>query len=207
MSVKLGGNAPHNGGHCQFALSYNGGKDWIVFYTIVRNCMPSKTGPIEFEYNIPIPADTLPGDKIVFSWNWINASGEREFYMNCIDIKIENPSNPPFMAGLALLVVNLDGYAIIDEFARPGSDDGHALLDARKKVKALPNGSITPLKASDGDFTFHNTSNPIAYNVRRPPEYYETSELPYSSGDQFESINQQHKFRSHSHNKNRATHI
>ncbi|KXN73599.1 hypothetical protein CONCODRAFT_27807, partial [Conidiobolus coronatus NRRL 28638] len=115
MSVKLGGNAPHNGGHCQFALSYNGGKDWIVFYTIVRNCMPSKTGPIEFEYNIPIPADTLPGDKIVFSWNWINASGEREFYMNCIDIKIENPSNPPFMAGLALLVVNLDGYPIIDE--------------------------------------------------------------------------------------------
>jgi hypothetical protein len=45
---------------------------WVVFYTIAHNC---------------IPADALPSDKVVFSWKWINASGEREFYQNCIDIK------------------------------------------------------------------------------------------------------------------------
>lgn len=75
------------------------------------------------------------------------------------------------MAGLALLVVNLEGYPIIDEFARPGSDDGHNLLDARKKIKVTPNGSISPLRSTDGIHTFFNTSSPVAYNVRRPPHY------------------------------------
>ncbi|RCH64254.1 hypothetical protein DT019_34270 [Streptomyces sp. SDr-06] len=51
------------------------------------------------------------------------------------------------MSGLALLVTNLDGYPLLDEFARPGLDDGHGLLDARKKIKVLTAGSISPRRA------------------------------------------------------------
>lgn len=142
MDVKLGGNAPHNGGHCQFALSYDGGEKWIVIHTIVRNCMPSRTGPIEFNYKVPIPPETPTSDKVVFSWNWINASGEREFYQNCIDIAIEGKSATSGVKGLELLVVNLPNYPTIDEFARPGSDDGHKLLEKRKNIIMYADGRV-----------------------------------------------------------------
>ncbi|KAI9295517.1 hypothetical protein K502DRAFT_303656, partial [Neoconidiobolus thromboides FSU 785] len=142
MDITLGGNAPHNGGHCQFALSYDGGEKWIVIHTIVRNCMPSKTGPIEFKYQVQLPPEAPPSDSVVFSWNWINASGEREFYQNCIDIAIEGDPTSKGVKGKELLVVNLPGFPTIEEFGRPGSYDGHKLLDSRKNITMAKDGSI-----------------------------------------------------------------
>ncbi|KAJ2451693.1 hypothetical protein GGF42_004203, partial [Coemansia sp. RSA 2424] len=56
------------------------------------------------EYLIRLP-ETLPGaNHAVFAWTWINASGNREFYMNCVDIKIRG--KPGSFIGRAMTVAN-----------------------------------------------------------------------------------------------------
>ncbi|KAJ2889637.1 hypothetical protein IWW38_004590, partial [Coemansia aciculifera] len=56
------------------------------------------------EYLIALP-DTLPGaNHAVFAWTWVNASGNREFYMNCVDIKIVG--KPGWFVGRRMTVAN-----------------------------------------------------------------------------------------------------
>lgn len=159
MDVLIGGNVPHNGGHCQFALSYDKGLHWLVFYTIIHSCLNSTTGPVEFSYKIPIPGSAPKGKKVVFSWSWINATGGREFYMNCVDIEITSPSSASpneesGLTGVELLVVNLPGYPLINEFIRPSQNDGKALLERRKHITVFGNGTVVHMKYLDESMYF-----------------------------------------------------
>ncbi|KAF9294197.1 hypothetical protein BGZ88_004251 [Linnemannia elongata] len=54
----------HGGGHCQWALSYDGEKTWVVIKTMIRTCLQGapETQP---NYRIPVP---LPMD--LPSGNW-----------------------------------------------------------------------------------------------------------------------------------------
>jgi len=85
--------ARHNGGLCEFALSYDGGKTYTVIGTYHKTCPD-----IFFSWPIKIP-DNAPNcdnpGQCIFSWSWINAVGNREFYQNCADVKIEGNSTKP----------------------------------------------------------------------------------------------------------------
>lgn len=89
------GGATHSGGHCEFSLSYDGGKTYVVVHQELRYCFYSKPptssnnqGHVR-SYTFTLPKD-LPGtDHAVFAWSWVNAMGNREFYMNCGDIYIK----------------------------------------------------------------------------------------------------------------------
>ncbi|KAI9291836.1 hypothetical protein K502DRAFT_336119 [Neoconidiobolus thromboides FSU 785] len=83
ISVQLRGTATHDGGHCQFSVSYND-RDWVVLKGVYGNCL---TGGLS--YDIPILANA-PSGSVTFAWGWINRSGNREYYMNCADITIKN---------------------------------------------------------------------------------------------------------------------
>ncbi|KAF9969226.1 hypothetical protein BGZ73_008518, partial [Actinomortierella ambigua] len=39
INVKFDIGAAHGGGHCQFALSYDGGKKWVVIKEVIRDCL------------------------------------------------------------------------------------------------------------------------------------------------------------------------
>ncbi|KAI9591269.1 hypothetical protein BDF19DRAFT_399176 [Syncephalis fuscata] len=99
-------NNPHKGGHCQFGLSYDN-ENFVVLRTMFRNCFDV------FNYNIPIPAGARGGNA-VFSWSWINADGNREFYMNCADIHINGPLDGS-VTGQRVMVANMPNTPFIDQ--------------------------------------------------------------------------------------------
>ncbi|KAK7980256.1 HET-domain-containing protein [Apiospora arundinis] len=80
--VQIVGGASHNGGSCQLSLSYDKGQTFTVVF--------SKIGACPTDPNIPftLPADTPAADKVLFSWSWINHTGNREFYNNCAVLTI-----------------------------------------------------------------------------------------------------------------------
>ncbi|KAK8108127.1 uncharacterized protein PG998_010140 [Apiospora kogelbergensis] len=81
-TVQIVGGASHNGGSCQLSLSYDKGQTFTVVF--------SKIGACPTDPNIPftLPADTPSADKVLFSWSWINHTGNREFYNNCAVLTI-----------------------------------------------------------------------------------------------------------------------
>ncbi|NBU34285.1 hypothetical protein EB118_06980 [bacterium] len=124
--VTLEGTAIHGGGHCQFGVSFDD-RTFVVLETIVRNCL--LTG---MSYPIDIPSSIGTGPVTLF-WTWINAIGNREYYMECADIYVSG-SGSGTVSGLELLVVNLPGYPTIGEFGSPGMYDGSDKLSSRKSI-------------------------------------------------------------------------
>jgi hypothetical protein len=83
----------HNGGLCEFALSYDGGKSYTVIATYHKTCPD-----IFFTWPVKIPQHApscYTRGQCIFSWTWINAIGNREFYQNCVDVRIEGDATEP----------------------------------------------------------------------------------------------------------------
>ncbi|KAK9760411.1 hypothetical protein K7432_015578 [Basidiobolus ranarum] len=137
ISVEFPQGNTHSGGHCQFALSYDNDKTFVVLKTIVRNCFLNG-----LKFDVPLPATAPPSERLTFAWTWINAVGNREYYMNCIDIKIKGGTPGGKVTGPKLLVANLPGYPTIPEM-NLGQGDGRELLDQRPTITVGPtdNGS------------------------------------------------------------------
>jgi len=70
-NFRLSGSATHNGGSCQMSLSYDGGKTWVVFHSIVGGC------PLTETYTIPVPSDVPSGSRVLLAWSWENNTGNR----------------------------------------------------------------------------------------------------------------------------------
>ncbi|ORZ34615.1 hypothetical protein BCR44DRAFT_1390396 [Catenaria anguillulae PL171] len=115
IPITLAGGATHDGGHCQFALSYDGDKTFVVIDTIIRECL-RRGSP--FQTTVTIPA-SAPSGKATLAWSWINAVGNREYYMSCADVEITGGSGSSgSLTGPELLVAHLSGFA---EFSFPSS--------------------------------------------------------------------------------------
>ncbi|KNE67549.1 hypothetical protein AMAG_12002 [Allomyces macrogynus ATCC 38327] len=137
VKVRIEGGATHNGGHCQFALSYDNDQTFVVIDTVIRECLRPGTGP--FTYDVQIPA-TAPSGKATFAWTWINAVGNREYYMSCADVQISGANSAPF-SGPELLVGNLPGSKFsFPEF--PGnSPDNREFFNQRRTITVRGNRS------------------------------------------------------------------
>ncbi|KNE72145.1 hypothetical protein AMAG_16637 [Allomyces macrogynus ATCC 38327] len=140
IPVTIGGDAPHNGGHCQFALSYDGEKTWVVVETVIRDCMRYAN---PYSVDVPIPK-SAPAGTAAFAWTWINAVGNREYYMACTDLVIENPDTTAALTGPELLVANLPGFPLrFPEF--PGNSyDMREVFEKRRVITVRGNGAVTP---------------------------------------------------------------
>ncbi|KAJ2228291.1 hypothetical protein H4R99_005566 [Coemansia sp. RSA 1722] len=118
QNIEFSDGNGHQGGHCQFSISYDGGQTFVVLSETLKHCFyngPSDTDtPSVLSFNVPLPAN-LPGtDHAVFAWTWVNASGNREFYMNCADIAITGPAGS--YTGKKMTILNYPGYPVIPEF-------------------------------------------------------------------------------------------
>lgn len=155
IPVTIGGSANHNGGHCQFAISYDNGKTWTVLLTVVRDCIKT-----QFSYQVPIPLGAPSCTNCVFAWTWINASGNREYYMNCADIAIQGGTQSGYSAP-ELFVANLPSFPTIGEFAS-GADDGSAYFARRCMVNvALSGSTVVTTKTTNCGTTPAPTSAPV----------------------------------------------
>ncbi|RKP05603.1 hypothetical protein THASP1DRAFT_3818, partial [Thamnocephalis sphaerospora] len=103
IDATIEGGAPHNGGHCQFAVSYDNDKTFVVLKTVKNNCLIGSRS-----YQVPIPADA-PSGKATFAWIWFNAAGNREAYMNCADITIDGKAGGKITGPKALYANTLGG--------------------------------------------------------------------------------------------------
>ncbi|KNE61448.1 hypothetical protein AMAG_06273 [Allomyces macrogynus ATCC 38327] len=138
LAVTVSGGATHGGGHCFFSLSYDG-QTFVTLESIIRTCLAGPAG--DFSFSVPIPS-SAPAGKATFAWSWINAIGNREYYMNCADITIENPAGGGgALAGPKLFVANLPGYPQIGEFPNAGQDDGRALIAQVPTISVAGSGA------------------------------------------------------------------
>jgi hypothetical protein len=132
VSVTLEGSATHGGGHCQFGVTYDDSK-FVVLRTVTDNCL---TGGMTYDFDLP---SNIPSGDITVFWTWINRIGNREYYMECADVTINNSNggnSPVEISGKELLVVNILGNPVIPEGLPPGND-GTDLLNARKDISVI----------------------------------------------------------------------
>ncbi|KAJ2804200.1 hypothetical protein H4R20_002600 [Coemansia guatemalensis] len=179
--------AAHGGGHCQFSLSYDGGKTFVVVHEELQYCFfgqPSSSNtPAILEYNFQLPADVPSSDNVIFAWTWVNAVGNREFYMNCADITVSGGTSTTF-TGKQMLIANHNGYETIPEF-NGDYTTGLSLYQNSPNI-TVSGGGYAAVPPSD---TGAVSSSEPAYSTEEPvytteePSYV-ASEVPaYSSSE------------------------
>ncbi|KAJ2807085.1 hypothetical protein H4R20_001427 [Coemansia guatemalensis] len=138
-------SAIHSGGHCQFSISYDNGKTFAVIHEELRYCfLGSKPSgltntPTIKEYTFKLPKDLPNSDKAVFAWTWVNASGNREFYMNCADVEIKGGSSSSY-SGKEVTIANYPNYPTIPEF-NGDYETGIKYYENAKNITVSPSGS------------------------------------------------------------------
>ncbi|KAJ1949593.1 hypothetical protein IWQ62_006705, partial [Dispira parvispora] len=77
VDIEYENHGNHKGGHCDWSVSYNGGKTFVAFKTILTDCMADATGGegSTYKYSLELPEDLPASDNAIFSWTWINAEG------------------------------------------------------------------------------------------------------------------------------------
>ncbi|KAJ2559424.1 hypothetical protein EV175_000339 [Coemansia sp. RSA 1933] len=137
--------AAHGGGHAQFSISYDNGKTFAVVYEVLRymffNGPSSSNTPEVLSYTFTLPADLPSSDSAVFAWSWVNAIGNREFYMNCADVAITGSSSSSY-TGKQMVIADHDGYPTIPEF-NGDYDTSLSYYEDAQMITISPSGSYT----------------------------------------------------------------
>ncbi|KAJ1671683.1 hypothetical protein GGF38_000617, partial [Coemansia sp. RSA 25] len=130
--------ASHSGGHCEFSMSYDGGKTFAVIHRELQYCFVGKkpsgtTNEVSVNsYTFDLPSDLPSSNNAIFAWSWVNASGNREFYMNCADVAIKGSTSKSY-TGTEMVIANYGNYPIIEEF----KGNYEAGMDLYKKAKRI----------------------------------------------------------------------
>jgi hypothetical protein len=134
ISVTLEGTAVHGGGHCQFGISYDN-KNFLVLKTVLNSCLLDS---MTYTFNLP---DNAPGNNLIVFWTWVNRIGNREYYMECADVTVNNmipfdKNKEVVLQGKELLILNILNYPIVPEWevGAPPSVDGRNLFENRKDI-------------------------------------------------------------------------
>jgi hypothetical protein len=83
---------------------------------------------------VTIPASAPPGN-VTFTWTWVNAAGNREYYMNCVDVTLTGGPANGKVTGPENLRANMPGFEKIPEF-NVGGD--RADLYEKRPIITLP---------------------------------------------------------------------
>ncbi|KAG0303787.1 hypothetical protein BGZ98_006290 [Dissophora globulifera] len=134
IAAKMDVDVNHNGGSCQWALSYDNGTTWVVIQDHFQDCLA--TAPAGSTYTLPvtIPANAPTGNKVILNWIWNNNEGNRELYSSCADIVIQG-TNGGSLSGVAPLFANYGPSSpFIPEKAVSGGNWGQQYFAARKPI-------------------------------------------------------------------------
>jgi hypothetical protein len=77
---------------------------------------------------VTIPSSAPPGNATL-TWTWVNAAGNREYYMNCVDVTLTGGPKDGKVTGPQNLVANMPNAPTIPEFNVGG--DRADLFDKR----------------------------------------------------------------------------
>lgn len=161
-SMTISGQTPHNGGSCQSSLSFDNGKTWKVIQSYIGNC------PVmgDSKYEFTLPGDT-PSGNMLFAWTWFNNVGNREMYMNCAVINVQDGAGKKKRRGSsqsltsrpAMFVANVgNGCTTVEGkdtiFPDPGPD-----VDMDSKNTSPPVGNCGPSSDSAPSDTSSSSSS------------------------------------------------
>ncbi|GJJ78985.1 hypothetical protein EMPS_11344 [Entomortierella parvispora] len=125
--------AHHNGGSCQWALSYDNATTWVVFQDFLLNCMVNATNGDPFNLPFTLPA-SAPSGPAILNLFWNNNEGNRELYSSTADVIIQGTNGGTF-SGLSPLIANYGpNTPFIQEQPLANGDYGQALFAARQPV-------------------------------------------------------------------------
>ncbi|KAJ2889597.1 hypothetical protein GGI21_006509, partial [Coemansia aciculifera] len=148
----------HSGGHCEFSMSYDGGKTFAVIHRELQYCFVGKkpasvTNTVSvFSYTFNLPADLPSSNNAIFSWSWINASGNREFYMNCADVAITGGTSNSY-TGTEMVIANYGpNYPLIAEFNGDYTTGLDVYMNA-KNITISASGTTTPPNSNGNNST------------------------------------------------------
>ncbi|KAI8867678.1 hypothetical protein GQ42DRAFT_164630, partial [Ramicandelaber brevisporus] len=140
IAVNIVGGTPHNGGHCAFSVSYDGGQTFVTLMTVMDSCISGS-----LSYNVPIPATAPSSDKVIFLWTWNNATGNRELYALCSDIRIQGMATGGYVTGPKALFANYGQSSPLIPAPPEFSTVGKALYDARPIITVTGNGGTVAI--------------------------------------------------------------
>ncbi|KAI9505316.1 hypothetical protein GGI25_003641 [Coemansia spiralis] len=206
------GGAAHGGGHCQFSISYDNGQTFAVIHEVLQYCFfngPSNGNSAEvLSYTFNLPSNLPSSDKAVFAWSWVNAIGNREFYMNCADVAIQGGSSTSY-TGKQITIANHNGYPTIPEFSGDYTTglkyynnapmitvkaDGSSSVGKNTTVSATPSSPQTTFQtAPSADYTSYPTATNaessayITSSKPHKPEHTHTKSHGHSNGKSPES--------------------
>ncbi|KAJ2688921.1 hypothetical protein IWW39_001883 [Coemansia spiralis] len=132
-------------------MSYDGGKTFAVIHRELQYCFVGKkpsgtTNEVSVSsYTFDLPKDLPSSDKAIFAWSWVNASGNREFYMNCADVAIKGGSSNSY-TGTEMVIANYGDFPLINEF-NGNYENGMDLYKNAKRITVSPSGA----KSSGGN--------------------------------------------------------
>jgi hypothetical protein len=91
-----------------------------------------------YTFNLP---DNAPGNNLIVFWTWVNRIGNREYYMECADVTVNNmisfdKNKEVILQGKELLILNILNYPVVPEWevGAPPSVDGRNLFENRKDI-------------------------------------------------------------------------
>ncbi|KAJ2558991.1 hypothetical protein EV175_000548 [Coemansia sp. RSA 1933] len=157
----LNNDAAHGGGHAQFSVSYDGGTTFAVVYEVLRYMFftgPSDSNtPEVLSYTFTLPTDLPNSDSVIFAWSWVNAIGNREFYMNCADVAITGSSSSSY-TGAQMVIADHDGYPTIPEF-NGDYDTGIGYYENATSITVLPSGSSISSSSSSSNNSVYSADS------------------------------------------------
>ncbi|KAI1314662.1 hypothetical protein EDD11_001915 [Mortierella claussenii] len=133
INAKMDVDVNHNGGSCQWALSYDDGKTWVVIQDHFQDCLAKAPAGSTYTLPVTLPANA-PTGKAILNWIWNNNEGNRELYSSCADIVIQGTKGGS-LSGVAPLFANYGPSSpYIPERAVGGGNWGKQYFDARKSI-------------------------------------------------------------------------
>ncbi|KAJ2240807.1 hypothetical protein GGI13_007548 [Coemansia sp. RSA 455] len=167
--------ASHSGGHAEFSISYDNGSTFVVLHQVLRQMFftappPNGGSDIVRSYTFTLPVG-LPGTShAVFAWTWVNAIGNREFYMNCADVAIVGIAGS--YSGKAMTVANYGSmYPTIPEFMG-NYNTGIQLYTTNISQVTVTGTGYSNSSTSTIDTSSSSASTPLYTAVSMPPSWF-----------------------------------
>ncbi|KAL1747108.1 hypothetical protein HDZ31DRAFT_72442 [Schizophyllum fasciatum] len=148
QQVTIEGSANHGGGSCQLSISEDDGASFKVIKSFEGGCPTA--GPDKL--SVDVPSDVSSGIRVL-AWTWNNQIGNREFYMNCAMITIEDGGsgldNYPDVFVAQLSSINSCTVAEGVDVLYPSPGDQVEREDGDSNL-GKPTGDCGPVSSSNG---------------------------------------------------------
>ncbi|KAJ1972924.1 hypothetical protein H4R34_005246 [Dimargaris verticillata] len=173
VMMQFDNNAIHKGGHCEFSISLDD-KTFVALKTIVLECFIDSNG-LNIPITIPETAPTLKDATL--AWTWVNAEGNREFYMNCMDVDIEGVEGGQIV-GPEIVIANYGAdesvYPKIGQFYH-GDSPRTELYENRPMITLGGDGAAAPTSTPTSTDDADDEPTPSATNDPSAPQPTATS--------------------------------